>query len=147
MNVPVDLDALLDGCEWVSSDEAAMLGAKAFVGRHHGRIYWTGEGIDDDDLPEDAGDMDAYLPVPHRDDLDFEDSLPQRYAEEHLPQLLDEVESLFHKRGAYSRFKSLLDRAGHLDKWHAYEEAAKEAALTQWCAENGFTATKKAPRR
>ncbi len=33
--------------------------------------------------------------------------------------------------------RPLLTREGALDKWYAFEAAAKEKALREWCAENG----------
>jgi hypothetical protein len=48
------------------------------------------------------------------------------------------VHEFFRKRGAYSRFISLLERAGHLEAWHDYERNAVEEALRNWCAENGL---------
>lgn len=39
--------------------------------------------------------------------------------------------------GAYARFKDLLVRRKALGQWHAFENAATERALRQWCDENG----------
>lgn len=46
------------------------------------------------------------------------------------------AEEIFRSRGAYGRFKSLLDRANQLEAWHRYEEQAVENALREWCEEN-----------
>jgi len=78
--------------------------------------------------------------VPRIGELDLDRLLQLRFVDEHLPGSLEEVERYFDRRGAYSRFKSLLDRVDLLDAWHRYEQAAKVEALRAWCARNGFTA-------
>ena len=46
---------------------------------------------------------------------------------------------IFHKRGAYARFKDLLQRKNALDRWYDFEAEATEAALREWCEINGIT--------
>jgi hypothetical protein len=142
MRVSVDLDELLVAYEWVSAGEAAAVDAEAYVSRVDGKIHWCGEGVDEEP-PEDIEDGGLYIGVPHKSDLDLGRSIVLRFVEEHLPQKREEVYGFFRKRGAYSRFKSLLERSGQLDAWHHYEQAAKEAALREWCDENGFTVMSK----
>jgi hypothetical protein len=91
-------------------------------------------------------DGTVYIAVPHQSELDLGRSLALRFAAEHLPRSREEVDGYFRKRGAYSRFKSLLERAGQLTAWYQYEQAAKEEALSKWCAENGFTVSRKPGR-
>lgn len=143
MSVPVDLDELLAAYEWVSAGEAAAVDAEAYISRIDGQIHWCGEGVDDEP-PEDIEDGTVYIAMPHKSKLDLGRSLALRFVEEHLPRSRGEVEEYFRKRGAYPRFKSLLERAGQFDAWHQYEQAAKEEALSEWCAENGFAASRNA---
>ncbi|KVZ49700.1 hypothetical protein [Burkholderia ubonensis] len=42
------------------------------------------------------------------------------------------------RRGAYARFKDLLEREGVLEHWYAFEGDSVEKALRRWCAENGL---------
>jgi hypothetical protein len=53
-----------------------------------------------------------------------------------LPLKSDEVRDFFRKRGAYSRFKDLLDRCGMLERWYQYEAEAVEEALREWAEDN-----------
>jgi hypothetical protein len=77
--------------------------------------------------------------VPHRHDLDLGRPLVRRFCTEQLPPALaGQVEGLFRRAGAYSRFKELLDRNGRLDAWYAYETEATERALRDWCATVGL---------
>src|SRR6266536_5589275 len=50
-----------------------------------------------------------------------------------LPDDFDEVRQIFSSRGAYARFKDLLDRRGALDHWYDFEAKAEERALRTWC--------------
>ncbi len=38
-----------------------------------------------------------------------------KYLQSYLPDEFDQVDSIFRKREAYSRFKDLLDKKGHLE--------------------------------
>ena len=140
MSVPIDLDDLIDACEWVSASES--LNAQAYANKSNGRIHWEGDGVDEEP-PDDADDEDAYVPIPHKNELDLGRDLALRFVEEHLPGSLDKAEGYFRKRGAYSNFKAMLDAAHQLENWYAYEKAAFEEGLTQWGVENGFVVSKK----
>ena len=55
-----------------------------------------------------------------------------------LPDDFDEVRQIFNSRGAYARFKDLLDRRGALDQWYDFEAKAEERALRMWCDLNSI---------
>jgi hypothetical protein len=137
MGVLVSREDLLAAFEWVSAGDAAAVDCNAYVSRLTGTVHWVGEGIDEEP-PEDIEDGSVYVAVPHKSELDLGRSLALRYVEAQLPQSYETVHEFFRKRGAYSRFKSLLERAGHLEAWHSYEQNAVEEALREWCKENGF---------
>ena len=140
MSAAVDLDDLLAAFEWVSAGEQAGLDAEAYISRLTGEIHWCGGGVDEEPA-QDIEDASLYIAVPHKGEFDLGRSLAVAFVDEHLPRASDAVRDCFRRRGAYQRFKALLAEAGQLDAWHRYEEAAKEEALNEWCAENGFTAT------
>jgi hypothetical protein len=50
----------------------------------------------------------------------------------------DEVCHIFSQRGAYSRYKDLLVRRGALERWYDFSNKSEEAALREWCVENGI---------
>ncbi len=143
MSVSVDLDDLLAAYEWVSAGEVAALDAEAYIDRLTGKIYWRGEGVDEE-LPEDIEDESLYIAVPHRSEFDLGRSLALAFVDKYLPRSSDTVREYFRGRGAYQRFKALLAQAGQLDAWHRYEQAATEVALSEWCAENGFSVSRSA---
>ena len=46
------------------------------------------------------------------------------------------AKAFFGSRGAYARFKQLLESEGVLEKWSKFEADSVEQALRDWCAEN-----------
>ena len=56
--------------------------------------------------------------------------------DEELPEDFDSVEGFFRRKGAYRRFKDLLESRGKLERWHEFENAATERALLDWCEAN-----------
>ena len=112
---------------------------QAYVSLDTGRIYWISEAddaTDEEELPADLETSDRYIEIPHKNDLDLGSQLALRFVEEHLPHRYDAVESFFRHRGAYGRFKDLLEADGYLEKWYAFENEATERALQHWCEVN-----------
>lgn len=103
-----------------------------------GQIFYSSEMYDSDELPEDIEDPDKYITIPHKNDLELGKSLVFEFAEKYLPEEIDKINSIFHSRGAYSRYKDLLDMKGYLDKWHKFEAERQKKALEQWCIENNI---------
>jgi hypothetical protein len=84
------------------------MGNRAFVSLDSGSIYWLSESGDlDEDVPDDLETSDRYIEVPHKDDFDLGRELVFQFVEQR-----------------------------RLEEWHAFEDAAKERALRQSCAEN-----------
>ena len=92
----------------------------------------------EDELPEDIEDGSIYIEVPHKRDLDLGKNLVLNFTDERLPESSATVASFFHQRGAYGRFKDLLERKGMLEAWYEYEAQAVEQALRTWSEENGL---------
>ena len=137
-NASVKFDELLLAYEWVSSSPDGE--NDAFVSRISGAVHWSsGKMEPDDELPEDIDDGRIYASVPHKHDLNLGKRLALVFAEEHLGGSLDTVASFFRQRGAYGRFKDLLERKGLLQTWYDYEANATEVALRSWCAEQGIS--------
>lgn len=137
MTATVSLHDLLAAYDWVNAGASAGVEGEAYVSRLTGEVHWVGEGCDDEP-PEDIGDESLYVAVPGQSDLDLGRPLALRFVRERLPDSYDTVRGIFSARGAYTRFKSLLDGAGMLDAWYQYEQSAVAQALSEWCAENGF---------
>lgn len=133
----VRLSELVDALEVTSF--AGITGA-AYVSRDTGAVYCTSEDMRDadPDLPEDLDDDALYERMPSRNDLDLGRQLVFGFTRRHLPDQLDRVRDFFHQRGAWGRFKDLLQRHSLLDAWHGYEAEAQEEALRDWARSAGF---------
>lgn len=107
----------------------------AYISLDTGSIYWDTDA-GESELPDDLGESDRYLAVPHKNDLDLGRTLVLRFVAAELPNQYARVEGFFRDRGAYARWKELLSAEGHLDAWYAFEAAETEAALRNWCREN-----------
>jgi hypothetical protein len=111
---------------------------EAYLDRQSGKIYWHSEfGGNDEELPDDIGD-EKYISIPDKRELDLGKPLVLDFAGEFLPADYDEVRHIFSRRGAYGRYKDLLVRRGALERWYDFSNKAEEAALREWCAENGI---------
>jgi len=134
---PISFDDLLLAYEWVSA--GASFENEAYVSRVTGKIHWSSNfGDVEEELPEDIEDGSVYLAVPHKNDLDLGRELALRFVEEHLPEEYEVAYQFFRKRGAYSRFKAMLERRNQLQNWYQYEKSAVEGALREWSTENGL---------
>jgi len=109
----------------------------AELGQHHAYIHLelgTVHCVSDD---QESG---PHLELPDRHALDLGARLAVDFAHEHLAREdAHRVSEFFHHRGAYGRFKDLLERRNLLQRWYDYEQQAKEQRLRQWCADNGIT--------
>jgi len=138
LNASVKLDDLLSAFEWASSSSRAE--NEAFVSRITGKIYWSSSMIElDEELPEDIEDGSIYVSVPHKYDLNLGNNLALTFAEEQLADSYEIVSNFFHHRGAYAKFKDLLELRGKLEAWYEFEANATELALREWAAEQGLS--------
>jgi len=132
--VAVDARELRNAFDFVSAGDP--LDHSAWICLGTGKIYWwsPATGLDDEDLPKDIDDCDRYIAVPSQHDLDLGHRLALTFAEQELPDDYDIVTGFFRRRGAYSRFKSLLQTRGRLASWHEFEDRETDEALLAWCA-------------
>jgi len=133
------LDEIEDAFFYVSS--APNFTNSALLSKETGKIFYISGMGDSDDLPEDIEESDEYIEIPHKNDLDLGNRLVMDFATEQCPELLEKVHAIFKRKGAYSRYKELLDSKGLLEKWYDYESQHTKEALRQWCADNGIELT------
>ena len=108
----------------------------AYLCKETGEIYYTSEMGESDELPEDIDDNDKYIAIPHKNELDLGKILVFEFTKKYLPEEVEKVYSIFRHKGAYSRYKDLLERKGSLDDWHNFEDERQKQALKEWCREN-----------
>ncbi|MBR0752833.1 hypothetical protein JQ604_11615 [Bradyrhizobium jicamae] len=110
---------------------------EAVLCRESGQLLWHSELVDDlDEWPDDADDEEKYVSIPHRKELDLGKQLVLDFVEESLPDDFEDVRRMFKHKGAYGRFKDLLQQRNALDRWYAFETKATEKALREWCDVN-----------
>lgn len=131
--MPVSFDKIEEAYFLTGSDREFM--NQAVLCRETGKIFYSSEMADIDEMPDDIDDP-KYISIPHKHDLDLGKVLVFDFVEEFMPEEADRVYDIFRKRGAYSRFKDLLDRKGLLDSWHSFEDKKTKQALRQWCMDN-----------
>jgi hypothetical protein len=132
--VTVALDELIQALDWVSDLSSAE--NMAFVCRESGRVFMTSEddfGVElEPDLPSDLDDVEKYAIVPSRHDLRLGKRLAVRFVQASLPSRLEETHTMFAARGAYARFKDMLESEQALEAWYAFEAEAVERGLREW---------------
>ena len=133
----VRFDDLLAGFDWVSAEP---MGNAAYVSRRTGQVHWASELMElDDELPADIDDASIYVGLPSKQELGLGRVLAQQFIREYLPSAYEQVAAYFHHRGAYAKFKDLLNRNGLLEAWYAHEANEVERALRAWAAEQGIS--------
>ncbi|WP_290872261.1 hypothetical protein [Aquabacterium sp.] len=125
---------ILDGYEFCAFGD--LMDTQAFLSLERGTVHIVSGDMELDEEPPEDIDGGPYLSLPDKSELKLGKNLAIEFAEEHLPNDLSTVLGFFHKSCAYGNFKALLERKGQLEAWFAYEKAAKESRLRQWCAEN-----------
>ena len=134
--MPVSFSDLQLAFEFVSSGGIGK--NEAYLDRQSGKIYWHSElGDTDEKLPDDI-DNQKYIAIPEKREFDLGRPLVMDFAREFLTDDYDEVRRIFRRRGAYRRYKDLLVRRAVLERWYDFSNKSEEAALREWCAENGI---------
>lgn len=127
-------EEIQDAFFFVSSDEYGM--NRALLCLDNGEIYFRSEYGDIDELDEDEFDCDHFIEIPHKNELDLGQALVFEFAEMRMPDELGLVDHMFNRRGAYRKFKDLLESKGLLQSWYDFEKDREEEALRQWALEN-----------
>ena len=144
--VKIKYDDIESAFEFVSA--GAPMEHNAYISLDTGQIHWVSDLTDnEEELPEDRETSDRYLAVPHKQDLDLGRYLVTRFVRQALPDSEAQVEAIFRRRGAYARYKDLLDAKGQLQQWYDFEAAAQSEVLRKWCAENDIEIGEKNPAR
>ena len=128
-----------DAFDYVSSQSYGM--NEAYVSLDTGKIFYISNLGDSDDLPDDFEESDRYIDIPHKNDLDLGRRLVDEFIYTTAPQLAHDVSDIFQRRGAYGRFKSLLERHDLIEKWFKFENGCQVNAIKDWCRENKIEIT------
>lgn len=110
----------------------------AYLNKETGEAYYVSSFGDSDELPDDLEENDNYISVPHKNDLDLGRDLVFSFISANLPGEYERVRGIFSRKGAYARFKDLLEAKDQLEAWYEFERKATEKAIREWCKEKGI---------
>ncbi|MFT6047006.1 MAG: hypothetical protein ACI9WC_002719 [Arenicella sp.] len=111
---------------------------EGYICKVSGKTYFYSEfGDNEEELPDDIND-EKYLAIPHKNELNLGMNLALDFIQKYVPTELEKVRSIFHSKGAYARFKSLLEDTGNIEEWYEFEAKHTEQALREWCAEQNL---------
>ena len=134
--MPVNYTDLEFAFDFVSSGQTGE--HEAYLNIQTGQTYWYSEyGDNEEELPDDIDDKNKYIMIPHKNELDLGKKLVLRFTYEYLPDEEDKIESIFRHKGAYHKFKSILEAKDMIEKWYEYENNAQKKAIYEWCKSNG----------
>jgi hypothetical protein len=120
---------------YVSSEMYGM--NTAVLCKDTGKILYRSDMAEIDEIEDEEDlDWDQCVEVPHKNDLDLGRNLVFEFVEENLPSDYERVRRIFRRRGAYARYKDLLERRGLLQEWYNVENTREERAIRKWCEEN-----------
>ena len=111
----------------------------AYLNKETGEKYYVSELGDSDELPADWEENEKLITIPHKNDLNLGRDLVFDFISASLPDQFDNVRGIFSRKGAYARFKDLLESKGQLEAWYEFERKATEEALRGWCKENDIS--------
>lgn len=134
----IDYSNLEDAFSYVSSDQPFM--NHAIINKNTGETFYQSDMSGIDEFPEDYDD-EKYIDVPHKNDLDLGRKLVYDFVSIYFPEKFEEVEYIFRKKGAYSRYKYFLESIGFLDKWYEFENQRTKKALIDWSQDNNLDLT------
>ncbi len=134
----ISFSDLEDAFLFVSSE--SPLTHSAVINKNTGKTYYQSDLSDFDDFPEDVESED-YIDIPHKNDLDLGRNLVFEFASKFIPDKYDDVNRIFNNKGAYRRFKALLESLGILEKWYKFENERTKLALLDWCKQNNLEIT------
>ena len=125
--------------EYVSS--APMTSNTSVLCKETGEIYYSSDYDDEDEIPEEIYDREDCIEIPHKNELNLGRNLIFEFVEQFLPGDFERVRQIFRRRGAYGRYKDLLEDRGFLKKWYEFENTRQKETLREWCEENNITLT------
>jgi hypothetical protein len=133
----ISLDALRNALLFIDDMDGR---AEAWIDRRSGAVHIVAEGLDPDELalPDDLGDPEHFLALPPARHLCIERALAFDFVAGHLPGDERLVRAMFTRKGSYRALRELLAERGVLEAWYRFKGSAIDAALAEWCGDNGL---------
>ncbi|MBD3673785.1 MAG: hypothetical protein HUJ26_09705 [Planctomycetaceae bacterium] len=127
---------ILDAYEMISFSPDGDIQAQVCLGTGEIYIYSDLDSELSEYPPEDH--PHELVDLPNKYDLDLGNNLVYEFAAGQESELENEIRTIFRSRGAYRRFKDLLERQGLLQEWYDFENSQIEKSLRDWCEWKGI---------
>lgn len=137
----VNLELVLEAIELASNNSTAYYDLE-----NHSLIWYMedfgyGEDEDDETIEEmiEEGWKTRFFKLPEQFDIN-EYHIMEKFIYDEIPEgaVQEQFESAIRGRGAFRRFRDLLDRLGITQGWYDYLQNAQKKRAIEWCEENGF---------
>ncbi len=119
---------------YVSS--APMTAKTAILCKETGEIFYASDYDDENQIPEEIYFREDCIEIPHRNDLDLGRNLVFEFVEQYMPEDFERVREILRRKGAYGKYKDLLEDRNILQKWYDFENARQTETLREWCEDN-----------
>ena len=120
---------------------APMYSITAFLNLQTGEIHFFSDDFEHEELSENIDDFldnENYIEIPHETELNLGSNIVFKFTSIHLSGEIEKVHQFFRRKGAYSKFKGLLEQRNLLDEWYSFESEIQTKALLEWCKENNI---------
>jgi hypothetical protein len=94
--MPVKFSDIELAFDFVSSGQMYM--HSAYLCLKTGKIFYTSEMGDSDELPEDIYENEQYTEIPHKNELDLGKALVLDFTFAHMPDDIEKVYTIFRKK-------------------------------------------------
>jgi len=132
----IKFDDIMEAFSFVNA--GGIANNSAVLDNSTGKIYWQSEDTEINEMPEGLLDSETAIEIPQKNKLCLGTELVFSFVNSKIPDDYEKVQDIFNKRGAYSRFKDLLESKEILEEWYAFENESQEKAVRQWCKDNGI---------
>ena len=131
------LSEIQDAFEFVNS--GGISSNSALLCKDTGKILYKSDDADLDEIGNiEKYDFEMCFDIPDKNDLRLGRTLVYEFVDKNLPNDYEIVEQFFKHRGAYSRYKNLLENRGLLQEWYDFENKRQKDALLEWCNDRGI---------
>jgi len=117
-------------------NSAAGYSNQAILCKDTGEIYYMSDSYDEDEIPENVDENEECVEIPDKIELNLGNNLVFEFMDKNWPEMYERVRQIFRSRGAYSKYKNLLDEKDLLQIWYNFENERESQVLREWCAEN-----------
>ncbi len=123
---------------FISVSMGVMFTCITFLCKKTGTIFYISDAGDLDAPSEYLDDdLDNYIDIPHKNDLNFAKLIVLEFSVMYLQDKIEKVNSFYRRKGAYSQLSYLLAAKEELlDKCYAFKEGERNKALNEWRKDN-----------